>query len=73
MKGYRRIYRCPECKKLGARKADMTNDILGSPFAWLYSGSAVLCKHCGKRVELERVSAKPRLFGFFGWSVKEGE
>lgn len=70
MKGYRNVYRCPECKKLGARKAKMTNDI-SRPFEWLYSDSKVLCKHCGKRVELERVSAKPRLFGLFGWSVKE--
>jgi hypothetical protein len=57
---------------MGARKADMTNDI-SRPFEWLYSDSEVLCKHCGKRVELERVSAKPRLFGLFGWSVKEEE
>lgn len=70
MKGYRRMYRCPECKKLGARRADITNDISG-PFAWLYPVSTVLCKHCGKEVELERVSAEPRLFGLFGWKVKE--
>ena len=73
MTGYRRMYRCPECKKLGARKADMTNDVPGSPFAWLYSGSAVLCKHCGKEVELEKIFAKPRLFGLLGWDIKEKE
>ncbi len=73
MTGYRNIYRCPECKKVGAKKADLTNDDFNSVLVWLFGNNEVLCKHCGKEVKLERIFAKPRLFGLLGWDIKEKE
>lgn len=68
MKGYRNIYRCPECKKIGAKEKDLTND-----GAFMLFSSVVLCKHCGKIIKPERVVGKPKLFGLLGWDTKEKE
>lgn len=68
MKGYRSIYRCPECKKVGRNIKSITNDF--NTFSLVLNDTAI-CKHCGEKVKFERVAAKPKLFGLFGWSVKE--
>ena len=67
------MYRCPECKKVGATKTALTNDKLDSVFIWLFGKDEVLCRHCGKEVKLERIFAKPKLFGLLGWDIKEKE
>lgn len=70
MKGYRNIYRCPECGKIGAKVEELTNDacsLLDRVFG------VILCKHCGKVIKPERVAGKPKLFGLLGWDIKEGK
>jgi len=68
MKGYRNIYRCPECKKIGAKLEDLTNDVCIALTAF---NRVVLCKYCGKVVKLELVAGKPKLLGLLGWDIKE--
>ncbi len=70
MKGYRNIYRCPKCKKVAKDKEHLTND--SSLFMLAFNGP-VLCKHCGMIIKLERISAKPKLFGLLGWDIKGEE